>query len=63
MVFATDKIHSLRGVKHLNLRGAVDNPRSTRNPTMTPIHRATVEFVEAGGNLLPIPVEATQIRG
>lgn len=30
---------------------------------MTLIHRVTVEFVEAGGNLLPVPVEATQIRG
>jgi hypothetical protein len=30
---------------------------------MTPIHRVTVEFVGAGGNLLPVPMEATQIRG
>lgn len=30
---------------------------------MTPIHRVTVEFVGAGGNLLPVPVEETQIRG
>ncbi|KAG1847402.1 hypothetical protein F4604DRAFT_1935910 [Suillus subluteus] len=69
-----DKIHSLRGVNHLNLRGVVDNLhspstnhctmipiRNTSNPTMTPIHRSIVELVEAGSNL-PTLVVATQIQ-
>lgn len=30
---------------------------------MTPIRQVIVEFVEAGGNLLPVLVEATQIQG
>lgn len=56
-------MHNLRGVRHLNLHGVVYNPHNTSNPTMTQIHRVKVEFVEAGGNLLPVPVGATQIQG